>query len=306
MSELQTLFFLGKGGTGKSTTSALLSLVLMEKGKKVLLASFDDAHNQSDIFETDFSDKARTIGPCLEVLQINRDKEIKRYLKKTAQNVKNSYAYLTAFNLDNYFDILKYSPGMEEYALVTAFMNLQTRYKTYDYLIIDMPPTALSLRFFNLPALSLIWIDQLEKLRMEIYQRKEIISKIKLAGKEFERDKVLSRIREIKSDYQALKDIFEDPQKSSFFAVFNQDVLSVAETRRILAQLNSLNIEVKGLICNDRMQEGPKEKNIETEFLTIPIQQIPFSSSSLIGISALKHHIHSYNLAFDEILNIYP
>ena len=34
--------------------------------------------------------------------------KIKRYLNKTAQNVKNSYAYLTAFNLDNYFDILKY------------------------------------------------------------------------------------------------------------------------------------------------------------------------------------------------------
>ena len=75
MAELQTLFFLGKGGTGKPTTSALLSLVLMEKGKKVLLASFDDAHNQSDIFETDFSDKACTIGPCLEVLQIDRIKK---------------------------------------------------------------------------------------------------------------------------------------------------------------------------------------------------------------------------------------
>ncbi len=301
MARLQTLFFLGKGGTGKSTASALLSLVLMEKGKKVLLASFDDAHNQSDIFEADFSDKACSIGPCLEVLQIDRDKEIKQYLKKTAQSVKNSYAYLTAFNLDNYFDILKFSPGMEEYALVTAFMNLQTRYKEYDYLIIDMPPTALSLRFFNLPALSLTWVDQLEKLRMEIYKRKEIISRIKFAGKEFERDKVLSRIREIKSDYQTLKDVFEDSQKSNLFVVFNQDVLSVAETRRILEQLNSLNIKIKGLICNNRMQEESKEKNIENKFSSIPIQHIPYSSSSLIGMSALKHHIFSYNLTFDEV-----
>jgi len=303
MAELRTLFFLGKGGTGKSTASALLSLVLMEKGKKVLLASFDDAHNQSDIFEADLSDKACTLGPCLEVLQIDRDKEIKRYLKKTARNVKNSYAYLTAFNLDNYFDILKFSPGMEEYALVTAFMNLQTKYKTYDYLIIDMPPTALSLRFFNLPALSLIWIDQLEKLRLEIYKRKEIISKIKFAGKEFERDKVLSRIREIKSDYQTLKAVFEDSRKTNLFVVFNQDVLSVAETRRILDQLNSLDIGINGLICNDRMQEGAKKRKTENNFSSLPVQHIPFSSSSLIGMSALKHHIASYNLTFGEILN---
>jgi len=179
-------------------------------------------------------------------------------------------------------------------------MDLQTRYKKYDYLIIDMPPTALSLRFFNLPSLSLTWIDQLEKLRMEIYKRKEIISKIKFAGKEFERDKVLSRIRGIKSDYQTLKNIFKDPQKSNFFVVFNKDVLSVAETKRILDQLNSLNIKIKGLICNDRMQGGQKEKKIENEFPSITIQHIPFSSSPLIGMSALKHHISSCNLTFSD------
>ena len=123
MTDLQTLFFLGKGGTGKSTASALLALILKDQGKKVLLASFDDAHNQSDIFQTPFTDKACALGPCLEVLQIDRNKEIKRYLNKTAQQVKNSFAYLTAFNLDNYFDILKFSPGMEEYALVTSLSD---------------------------------------------------------------------------------------------------------------------------------------------------------------------------------------
>jgi hypothetical protein len=75
----------------------------------------------------------------------------------------------------------------------------------------------------------------------------------------------------------------------------------VAETRRILEQLNSLNIQTKGLICNDRMQTEQKEHNIENEFSSIPIQRIPFSSSSLIGMPALKHHISSHNLTFDGV-----
>lgn len=302
MADLRTLFFLGKGGTGKSTASALVSLVLKEKNKKVLLASFDDAHNQADIFETLFSDKACTMGPCLEVLQVNTDKQIKQYLAKTARHVKASYAYLTAFNLDHYFDILKFSPGMEEYALITALTDLLTRYADYDYLVIDMPPTALSLRFFNLPALSLTWIDQLEKLRTQINKKKEIISRITLAGKAFERDKVLHRIQEIKSGYLQLKALFEDPAKTCFYVVFNQDILSVAETRRIIEQLDRLIIQIKGLICNERIKADAAAPAVKTLFPGFPVQTIPFSDKSLIGMDALEQHIRLHDLTFDKII----
>nr|WP_320016845.1 TRC40/GET3/ArsA family transport-energizing ATPase [uncultured Desulfobacter sp.] len=300
---VKILFFLGKGGTGKSTASALVSLVLMQKGKKVLLASFDDAHNQGDIFQETFTDKACTMGPCLEVLQVDRDKEIQAYLSKTADRVKASYTYLTAFNLDNYFDILKFSPGMEEYALVTAFMGLWGRYNTYDYLVIDMPPTALSMRFFNLPALSLTWVEHLEKLRKEINDRKEIVSRIKFAGKAFERDRILKRIHEIKADYLHLNTIFNDPAQASFYAVVNEDRLSVAETGRIIEQLAGLSISLKAVICNNRgTTTGTGDQPFEGHFPSLPVEKIPFSESPLIGMDALEAHIRAHDLRFDRLV----
>lgn len=301
MAGLQTLFFLGKGGTGKSTASALLALMLQQRGRRVLLASFDDAHNQADIFGQPFDDSPCRLVSGLEVLQLDREKEIQRYLTRTARQVRQSFTYLTAFNLDHYFDILKFSPGMEEYALVTAFLRLQEHCRDYDYLIIDMPPTALSLRFFSLPALSLTWIEQLEELRTEIHKRKEIISRIKFAGREFERDKVLTRIQGIKADYQALKAIFEDEGRACLFAVFNPDPLSMAETGRICDQLDGLDIRLRGLIGNHRTPAGALPA-MPARLAAIPVQAIPYAPDPLIGIPALKRYITAHNLTFAGLL----
>ncbi|MCD4741517.1 MAG: TRC40/GET3/ArsA family transport-energizing ATPase [Desulfobacteraceae bacterium] len=299
----ETIFFIGKGGTGKSTTSALISLMFANTHKKVGLASFDYAHNQSDIFEKNLSDKAYPINPFLKVLQINRDKEIKKYLKDTLQNVKKTYSYLTAFNLGDYFDVLKFSPGMEEYALVTAFLNVRKQFMDYDYLIIDMPPTAVALRFFNLPSLSLAWIEQLEKLRMEIYKKKEIISKIKIAGKEFERDKVLSKIREIKETYITLKNIFQTKKKSTLYIVFNHDLLSINETKRIIEDLNNFHINTAGLICNNR-QNNSDTSDLKDMPLSGQIKFLPFSDTPLIGEIALQKFIQANNLSTEKVLNL--
>ncbi len=57
MSKQHYYFHAGKGGVGKSTTSALSALHLARTGQNVLLVSLDPAHNQADIFDTDFSDK---------------------------------------------------------------------------------------------------------------------------------------------------------------------------------------------------------------------------------------------------------
>lgn len=146
------LFFMGKGGVGKSTSSALYSVYLAEKGYKVLMVSLDPAHNQSDIFKKSFSDKPTKVTNAFSVIEVDQEKWIKLYLKEIQLQINRTYTYLTAFNLEGYFKVIKHSPGLEEYALILAFNHIQNNFTDYDYLIFDMAPTALSLKFFNLLA----------------------------------------------------------------------------------------------------------------------------------------------------------
>ncbi|MCP4114832.1 MAG: ArsA family ATPase, partial [Desulfobacteraceae bacterium] len=204
------IFYVGKGGTGKSTVSAITAMTLAREGNRVMVASLDAAHNLSDIFQARLQHKPKRVAPNLLAAEIDRERMIQAFLKETRDSIKQTYSYLTAFNLDSWFDVLKFSPGLEEYALVKAFTGLLERYPDLDYLILDMPPTALSLKFFTLPALSRTWIGQLEKLRNEINKKKEIVATVRYGKKEHGRDRILNRIRAMKEYYLNLETIFRN------------------------------------------------------------------------------------------------
>ena len=107
MKQPDIVFYMGKGGTGKSTVSSLAGLGAAMTGKKTLVVSMDAAHNLSDIFETPLGHTPREIIPGLFAGEIDQERMIQIYLKETQRSLKKNYSYLTAFNLEKHFDILK-------------------------------------------------------------------------------------------------------------------------------------------------------------------------------------------------------
>lgn len=70
--------------------------------------------------------------------------------------------------------MLRYSPGIEECALLTAFEQVLMPVAGVDVLIVDMAPIAVALRCFSLPFTKLAWVAHLRKLR-------ELICRIRVA-----------------------------------------------------------------------------------------------------------------------------
>ena len=303
MGEATNIFFMGKGGVGKSTSSALMSVYLAQQGFQVLIASLDPAHNQADIFQEDLSDKPTQLAPNLLAIEIDQDFWIREYLKGVHDQINRTYSYLTALNLDKYFSVIRHSPGLEEYALILAFKDICRVYGKHDFLVFDMPPTALSLKFLSLPSLSLIWIEHLLELREEIIEKKEMITKIKLMKKEIERDKVLKKIKELRNDYETLKNTFENRQQTQINLVLNPDKLSFAESVRILNRLEDIKVSLNHIIYNKMLPDSSCAE-IDQVFEKIPMLNFPYSETPLIGIDSLQDFLKANDDVVGEQLKV--
>jgi len=286
-------FFIGKGGVGKSTTSALTALKSAHDGHETLLVSMDPAHNQRDIFQEPFSEKPKQVIPLLSIKEVNTDYWIKTYLKETESQLKKMYSYQSAFNIQGYYNVLKYSPGLEEYAMLLAFENTLHTSGHMDVIVFDMPPTALTLRFFSLPFITLIWLEELLRLRNDIYDKKEIVSKIKLGHKNFEQDKVKNRLGIMIHRHKNLREHFF-AETTNINLVLNNDPLSLAEATRIQKKLNGIGVKIAAIVLN-KVKENKMNGDIASAFNGYPIKRFCNSNRDLYGMDALKAYILENN-----------
>jgi arsenite-transporting ATPase len=284
-------FVIGKGGVGKSTTSAITSVHLSRNSSDVLLVSMDPAHNQRDIFRQKFGEKPRRVAERLLVKEVDTDLWIEKYLKETEKTIKQMYSYESAFNLQNYFNVLQFSPGLEEYALLLAFEDIIHSFEDKDVIIFDMAPTALTLRFFSLPFITLIWLEELLKLRDQIYAKKEIISKIKIAGKEFEQDKVKTKLKSLVHTYEHTREHLMSAA-TRINLVMNDDELSFSEAFRIKQKLKDIGIDIDTVVIN-KVQNKEIPEKVKNEFSTQKITLFPLSSKSLLGYEAINEYINT-------------
>lgn len=258
----------------------------------------DPAHNQRDIFDQDFSEKPKHVSEMLMVKEVDTDFWIEKYLKETTDQIKDTYKYESAFNLQNYFNVLQFSPGLEEYALLLAFEDTLHKFSDQDFIVFDMAPTALTLRFFSLPFITLIWLEELLKLRRAIYKKKEIISKIKIAGREIEQDRVKAKLKSLIGNYEHLQQRFLS-ETTRINLVMNNDKLSFSEAFRIRQKLADISIVIDRIVVN-KLGEDERTPEIETEFKKQKIVRFRLSPAGLTGYATLKDYIEVHKEAFLE------
>lgn len=299
---MKILFFTGKGGVGKSTMSAASAWQLSKK-YRVLIVSLDPAHNLGDVFGVVLNHKKQRFTDSLYLKEVNLQKRCREYLQREISVFTNTYRYLQTITLDNYFSVLKYSPGIEEYALLTSIEETVRSEKGFDYIVFDTPPTGLTLRFFALPWVTMTWIDRLIQIRRDILEKRHTIYRIRgiLDDKETilnydeNDDDILKRLKTLKGNYQALSTVLQG-KDCGVVLVYNPDTLSLKESKRLIDGLYELKLPLR-LLINNKIQKKHKvmadrvDSVMQSFAPTIPIQRVAFSERLLDGQNSTLYNI---------------
>ncbi len=308
---MKTYFFLGKGGVGKTTVSAAFATGLASEGNKTLVASLDPAHNLGDAFDEEIPCKVKKIHEKLEAIEIDVDRMILEYLSELSKKLKNTYKYLSVMNVDRYFDVLKNSPGIEEYATLEGIKQFVFG-ENYDAVIFDTPPTGITVRVLAMPRISIIWVNNLISMRRKILSRRQMVENVK--GKveapvgdeivelpsEEKSDPIMQELVEYRKEMGALRDVFSSEDTSVNIVTMAED-LAYFETKRINESLSEfkiplrkiylnkfLNIENPPVQISGKIKEQERVTRIMKEhFEDIEIKEIPMMVESPRGITQL-------------------
>lgn len=278
-------FFLGKGGVGKTTMSAAFALAMARSGKRVLIASLDPAHNLGDVLDARLSGVPKEVEPNLYALEVDLNYWVEKYLEESREELARTYSYNLTLNLNSFFDIMKYSPGTEEYAVLWAIEHIRCDLSgEYDIVVYDTPPTALSLRFLAMPAISNLWITELTKLRARILEKRSTITRLNpsapIAKSCVDKgdDKVYGKLGTVKRRLTDLSTLFT--RESYMAVVLNPDVLSVSEALRIKDELDRIDIPLSG-ICLNKRGVSTASWSIHERLAGSPLFEVDFMSGGL-------------------------
>jgi arsenite-transporting ATPase len=244
------VMFGGKGGLGKTTFSAATAFWLASQGKRVLVFSVDPQASLSDIFQQDIFGKGPVkIKENLWAQEIDADSHIRQYQNEIRKKILDMYGFeQVPDEIEQYIQAASAEPAMEESAIFDAVVDVVVA-GDYDYYIYDLVPLGHALYYLSMAKVYDEWINRITKLRQEMREYEEMVSRIK-QEKKTEEDQILNELTYIKGRINASSRILTDRQKAAFFFVVVPEEMIIVDTRKAAKLFEAFDVPVAGYIVN--------------------------------------------------------
>ena len=311
------LLFGGKGGVGKTTTSASTAVWLADSGLRVLLVSSDPAHSTSDSLGVELSSEPTPVEgvPGLFGLELNPEAKLSSFMPKLGESLSgmSSSPFSALGGLGGMFDAEAKEemasikdevetselilPGLDE---AIAFDELLKHVENplWDVIVFDTAPTGHTLRFLALPELIEAWSGRLLRMmRVSGGIRSMLFGRKQSQAMKDELERFRRRVLHVRR-------VLSDESTTSFTLVTIPERMGVNETLRANTSLKEYELPVTGCLVNrvtpeldhpfliQRRKEEQGHIQELNDKLKIPVTTMDLFDGEVQGLERLRAYGH--------------
>lgn len=288
---LKLLLFGGKGGVGKTTCASATALHLATQlpDTRFLLASTDPAHSLRDSFGDS------PLPPNLEMLEIDPRERLRKFKQAHAGHLRQIALRGTFFDDEDVTRLLDLSmPGLDEIMAFSEISALVER-SAYSCIVVDTAPTGHTLRLLGMPEILNKWLHALDAMLAKHRYM------VRLYRGHYRKDEIDSFLQDLAASISRLASLLSDPARCRFVPVMLAESLSTSETRRLLGQLENMEIPVSDILVNclypvgrecpvcgyTRNCQSNELQKLSTEFSSHSFWEIPLRGAEMRGAEQL-------------------
>jgi len=244
---LKIIFVGGKGGVGKTTTSASLAVQMSKHRRKVLLLSTDPAHNLSDAFEQQLGTEPTLIDSFDNLYALELDHAVTE--GNLGDNNSDTFDDIAAANysMSKFMSSIAKIPGFDEIQGLFKLLEF-TLSDEYDCIIIDTAPTGHTLRMLSLPGMIYGFRDIMNSPAMSLFDSNNPLLANFTNGMDL--SEVKNMFRKLFTMVSQFKAVLENPDQTTFVVVCIPEFLPIFETERLVQNLTGLGIDCSCIVLN--------------------------------------------------------
>ncbi len=294
--ERRILMFCGKGGTGKTTSSTVTAVHFAQQGHRTLLISTDPAPSLSDILEIDVGGEITPIpdAPGLSAVELDYDLVVELWKERYGAEV---YDLISSF-LPVEEDIIEYiagAPGIDQEFALGYLYDLYAG-DDHDVIVWDTAPAGGTLALIKLQDTFYRHLGEAARMYVRVKSALEALTR----GTKKNPLKIIAKWEELSKN---VLDMMKD-ETTQAIVVTNPEALCVAQTRRVVDDLEKFGIRVGGIVLNRVLTAEAADspfnrslREVQLKYIEevnesyrgkLPIAQIPLMDFEVKGVEALK------------------
>ncbi|WP_306303637.1 ArsA family ATPase [Nocardia pneumoniae] len=245
--ETRVDLFIGKGGVGKTTLACATAMAEARSGRRVLVASLDQAHSLGDALGFRFPHDPGTVTgiatvlPGLDVIEVDSLALLEDRFRDVVRMISTGRGHQHGIDLAALDPAeLTGLPGVQELLMLVEIAQFAAE-DTWDLIVVDCPPSADMLRIVTAPGTLLGYVERIWPPHARA---------MSAVGTDLRRAVLAATVERIVKAVSEVRDLLADHRRTGARLVTVAERVAVAESERVRSAAALLGLRLDAVVVN--------------------------------------------------------